>query len=409
MQLDLLYKNIIANYAAVVWIALINLLTLPFYYRLLGNESWSILSVYIAAQSVFAILDAGLLQIMSKTVAGMAAEKQNPYRSYIEFSRIYSKIALVSVVIVAGLSPVIWHVFNGRTELLLALCFQIFFQLKNNCNTGYWSGTQQQQLANIRQCSFITLKHAVFIAICLFIKPLPLFYALVFSTLTATEYFLNRALIIQPAELADGTEQQGKSLYQVRAMSVAILSGAFVSQADKLILPAMVTAQQFGQYLLIANFALALFNLQYPVLKAFIPHQMSGINEAANDKKLFCTLSLFCALPGLIAILFSRFICEKLLGTTDIAEYLLLSFRLIILAVIINGYYNIFYSKMIRRSAHRIILLTNLTNCCMVAAVVYFSSAYFNILGGAMGWLCASTIQIVIALAWLYIKNTDKY
>ena len=70
-------KNIIANFAGSGWSALMGLIFLPFYIRLMGAESYGIVGIFVSLQAIFSILDLGLSQTLNREMARLSANPNN--------------------------------------------------------------------------------------------------------------------------------------------------------------------------------------------------------------------------------------------------------------------------------------------------------------------------------------------
>src|SRR5438093_2393132 len=73
MTMNLLRRNIIANFAGQGWSALIGLAFVPLYIRLLGIEAYGLIGVYAMLLGAFQILDFGLSTTMNREMARYSA------------------------------------------------------------------------------------------------------------------------------------------------------------------------------------------------------------------------------------------------------------------------------------------------------------------------------------------------
>ena len=87
-------RNVVSNYATVVWMSGLSFAFVPIYVRNLGPAEWGVVAACVTLQGFLALLDVGLGQIMPRSfarVAGNAREEAALFRAY---SRIYTVLAL---------------------------------------------------------------------------------------------------------------------------------------------------------------------------------------------------------------------------------------------------------------------------------------------------------------------------
>ena len=70
--MNLLQKNITANFLGSTWQALIGLIFVPFYIKFMGIESWGLVGFFITLQAIFGLLDMGLTSTLNRELARLS-------------------------------------------------------------------------------------------------------------------------------------------------------------------------------------------------------------------------------------------------------------------------------------------------------------------------------------------------
>lgn len=417
---NILFTNAISNYVAAAWLGIVSLALTPIYLKVLGPTQWGIVSICIAVQAFMFLIDAGLAQIMPRDIA---KEKKNEglLSVFLTYNYLYIIIAAFGWIVgYLSLPYIVSHWFNPpeSEQMVLALALkllltQFVFQLVNNSNLCYWYGIQKQYIACARQILFFSLKHALAIIFILVWEKNAISYQLAFLSVTVVECLFNRYAVIKEVK----TQQKIglnfdfariKRLFKESGvLSLAILLGMFTTQIDKLVLSKQVGISIFGYYAIIAFLGAAFLQLQYPLMRAFLP-RLTTENNRSNLGSYVTMLKfvmIFCIMPTLIAIIFSEKILLLWLHNVEVATLGALTLRLILVATILNAFYNVIYQKIIISGDGRFILLTNLICMIVVFPLTYFLSKKIGIQAGGIAWLSTASIQLLFGVLWIVSKR----
>ena len=96
--------NILANYTSQIYVALIGILILPIYLKLLGAESYGLIGFFSMLQASFAILDLGLSSTISRETARFRAGAIKT----LEYLRLYRALSIFFVLIAILGAIIIW-------------------------------------------------------------------------------------------------------------------------------------------------------------------------------------------------------------------------------------------------------------------------------------------------------------
>ncbi|MDB5963524.1 MAG: wzx, partial [Polaromonas sp.] len=238
-------RNTTINYFGIVWRAALSILLIPVYVHRMAPQEWGIVAVCIALQGFLALLDAGLSQIIPRDIARAEARSSELLsKIFTVFSKAYFFLAAIGFCLGQFVIPSLIGrglKLDEASSVNATVCFELallmfFFQFWNTVHIGFWNGTQEQHLANIRQIVFATLKHGSAVALVLIWAPTALSYMIAFAVFTVAEWIANRMTIsrrLQRSAPIVTTHDLKALTREVGILSIGVLMGVLVSQMDR--------------------------------------------------------------------------------------------------------------------------------------------------------------------------------
>lgn len=396
-------RNVLSNYASVVFLGGGVLVLYPIYIKVLGAEQWGIVSACLLIQSFMLFLDSGMSQIMPRDVSS-SDETTKIYSSYLSFYLFISIIGFLGIFISSHYLSSFW--FNGvkdKLELEIALkiiSIQFFFQFLNNANLGLWNGLQAQVIANKRVCIFFFIKHALAFSFIL-IEGSAVSYVLAFSIVTVCEFFYNFSTIKRRYIIKNDFFVSYKSALRVLfgnlPFSIGVIIGVFTSQLDRILISKYVSIELFGYYSLAVQYGLAFLQFQYPIIKALIPAASSAKNKNELYKvvRLSALILTFMFIPLGVSYSYSKELLVFITKNNDFVEHVNDVFRLIIMSVFFNYIYGVLYSLMIKNKNGFFVFIVNI--CAISAMLIYFFifSDRNSLITGGVLW----NINVIVCLS----------
>src|SRR3989442_1965271 len=109
--MDLIRRNIAANFAAQGWIALMGFIFVPFYLRFIGAEGYGLVGFFVLLSSALALLDGGLaVTVTRQTAAYIKGDDEHQARIVSLLRTIecfFWPLALFIALVVASVEPFI--------------------------------------------------------------------------------------------------------------------------------------------------------------------------------------------------------------------------------------------------------------------------------------------------------------
>ncbi|HLP18394.1 MAG TPA: oligosaccharide flippase family protein [Bacteroidota bacterium] len=293
--------NIIANIAGSGWSALIQLLFIPIYIRLLGIEAFGLIGFYLTMQVVLQILDFGLSPTINREMArySVLPDSAGEARDLVRTLEVcYWSVSVVIGAAILILAPAIasqWiHAGMLPTatvqQALMLMGILAAFQWPLTFYQGGLLGLQRQPLVGGLEILFSTLTHGGAVLVLLFVSPtITAFFIwriiVGILQISAFLFFLWRSLpaAVRPARF--DARLLAKIWRFSAGMSGITLSSIILSQSDKVVLSKVLSLEYFGYYSLAYTVVNGLSKLSIPVFNAIFP-RFTSLLTAGDDEGL---------------------------------------------------------------------------------------------------------------------------
>jgi len=295
-----LTSEVAINLAGRATAAIISVLMVPLYARILGLESYGLLGFYNFLIAFSGALDIGLPTAINRVMASSlgrsdSLDRQKNLRA---FEALLWAIALLIFLISPALShygatnwiqPGSLSILTVKISLLLSL-LSLGLRFPIATYQGALYGLRRHMTVNLITTLFLVARHGVSIAALVFIsKDIRLFFIVqaVFSGLEV-------AVSAFAAWRATGggalhTKVEFFRISNIRhflgELTVISLAAAFLNHSDKLVLSRYLPLDKFSLYSICASIALGLYTLSYPVFNAAYPRLTSAFNEGPTKLK----------------------------------------------------------------------------------------------------------------------------
>ncbi len=292
-------KNLISNYAYSVWSAVISVLFIPIYIKLLGAEAYGLIGFYITLSAVFAFLDRSLSFTLNRQLAlysrDLKKNKENIQNIVKSFEGIYigfSILLMVGIYFLSSLISTYWlndTSFGSQkiTDIVLLIGLLLSCRWPISVYTSALNGLQKQVAYNVISAISIFLSAGGVVFVLYFIKAEIEYYfywqiiVQILTLVVMRSYLWNQ---IRVKEFASKFSMSLlKEVWKFTAgMSVIALLGMTINQIDKVLLSKFLNLENFGYYMIAASVAASLSRLSGPVFRAFYPRMTQLIKDDSN-------------------------------------------------------------------------------------------------------------------------------
>jgi len=428
--MNLLKKNIVANFAGSIWQALMALIFIPIYIKFMGIESWGLIGIFSTLLIVFGLLDMGLSSTLNREMARLSVlpRKEQEMRNLVRTLEVfYWSVAVFAGIIAVSLSSFIAHHWIKAGQLsaktieqsLLIMGFVIALRMPIGFYSGGLMGLQKQVLLNVIIICMSTLRGAGAVLILWLVSPTiqafflwQIFVGIINILLLAMS--LRRAL----------PRGEGKTVFQKQllkgiwrftaGMSGITILAVILTQMDKIILSKMLSLEMFGYYALASVVAMSLGRLFTPVFYSIYPRftQLVSIDDQDGLKRLYhksCQFMSVLILP--IASVIALFSYEILLLWTQnpiTAEKSHLLVSILICGTALNGLMNLPYALQLAFGWTRLSFFKNIIAVILLVPLIIYMTKHYGAVGAASIWLSLNMCDVFFVIPIMHRRLLRK-
>lgn len=418
-------KNIIVNFVGKFWSLLSVFVFVPLYIRILGFDSYAVISFMLVIAGVVTVLDAGLTATLSREFARVDITQELKSKTLNTLESIYLLIIGVVIFGIFSFSELIadsWlniDAFSNEdlTWFIRLISFDVAFQMLFRFYVGGVLGLEKQVFANLLQVGWGVLRNGL-VVIAIWISPnLNSFF--IWQAISTIVFALVAKIYLQKLlnesksfDFSFSLQIDNQTLSRVwkfaGGMMLISLVAALNSQMDKIAISRLLPLQTLGHYTLAVSLSMALVTLVNPIAVALLPRftvLYSGKNYG-DAKRIFTiinTITTVLVFSFMVNMIFYPedliwiWTADPLLGKAGgrYLPYLAFSLGMIALqiipfnVVIANGY-------------------TKLNNILGLTSLILTLPGYwvFTTLYGAIGAAVVyALVQFVITLIFYYQVN----
>jgi O-antigen/teichoic acid export membrane protein len=406
--MNLIKKNIAANFAGSIWQSLMALIFIPLYIKFMGIESWGLIGIFATLQGILGLLDMGLSSTLNREMSRLSVlpGKEQEMRNLVRTLEVlYWSVAVFVGITVVSLSPFITHHWVKTSQLspktieqaLLIMGFVMALQMPIGFYSGGLMGLQKQVLLNVINISIGTLRGAGAVLILWLVSPTIQAFFLWQIVTSAINIFLLVLFLWRRLPLGDNKavfqKQLLKGIWRFTAgMSGIAILATILTQLDKVILSKMLSLEMFGYYTLASMVAMSLVRFFTPVFYSIYPRftQLVSIDDQDGLKQLYhksCQFMSVLILP--IAIVIALFSYEiLLLWTQDPATagktHLLVS--ILICGTAINGLMGMPYALQLAFGWTKLSVFKNIIAVILLVPLIIYMTKHYGATGAASVW-----------------------
>jgi O-antigen/teichoic acid export membrane protein len=415
-----LWHNVAANFLGQAWIALIGVVFLPVYVRLLGMEAYGLIAVFVSLQALLFVFDIGLSATLNRELARHSHARSESSRTHdlvrtLEW--VFWPLCLVAALLVAGASTTIaehWlqPVAFPRQRVAHAVMLMglaIATQWPSAFYAGGLNGVERQVVLNATNVVFATLRWVAVIPVLWWIAPtieVFLYWQVAVAVLQALAM---RALLMRALpRRTQAAHFRVAVLHEVRAFALGMFFIAGLSfalmQTDRIVLSKLLSLDQFGRYVLVATVAATLSRVFNPFFSALYP-RYSGLVASGDHANLVILYhrsnQLLAVLVAAVASVLAFFAEDVLRLWTHDSQLASTGGPVLVILVVgsaLNGLMNLPYALQLAHGWTRLALYQNLIAVFFVVPATWMLANRYGILGAASVWAVLNFCYITMGI-----------
>ena len=425
----MLKQNIIANFSAKIWIISIGLITTPVHLQLLGGEAYGFVGLLMTFSVITTLFDFGISHVILKESATCykvtnpsEADKKNFLNivTTLKYFNIFLSVTLFIAVLISAdlvstnlleldkLQPVEARqliVYLGAASALI--WYTSFYR-------NILIGIQMQVWLSKNDVVFFSLKHlGAIVSMHIFGKNAEVFFIHIILV-TLLENIVVQLKVYKVLKIKFGKEKKFSinSLKKVwrYALSTASTSvvGMMVSQADVLLLPAMLPMKEYGYYMTARVLGRSILHLTQPLSAAYRPRLMelavkSSEIEIRNTYFQASRLAALAIIPAAILIsIFSKEILLLWTQNSELAKVTNTTLSLLVLGTMINALMNIAYSLQLAHGWTSLALKTNIVMLILLFPLMKYLISSHGMVGTALSWFIINLGYLLIVIPLMH-------
>jgi O-antigen/teichoic acid export membrane protein len=416
-----LRRNLIANFVGAGWLALSGLIFAPIYIRLLGIESYGLISFYYLLQAALQVFDFGLSPTINREMArySVQPERSAEARDFVRTFEVgYWGLGLALGVLVWAAAPFIatrWLKVDVLSVeavqfSVTSMAVLIVLQWPLTLYEGGLLGLQRQVLFNSLLVTMTTLRTVGVVFFFWAVAPSIVNFFLWQIIVSVAHVVLITVLFWRSLPPAHRTPRIDLRLVQrvwhfAAGMMGSTLSWFVLSQSDKIILSSVVSLALFGFYALASAIANSLSILVAgPVFNATFPRFSTLIALGDREQtRLFYHFSsqLIAVLVfplGAVLAGFSYEIVLLWIGNPVTARAVAPIAGILIVGTILSVLKSIPYAVQLAHGWPAIGLRINVGSLVWYIPTMLVLINQFGAIGAATGWVALNATQLLLVL-----------
>lgn len=410
--------NIFSNFLTQIWTGLVQLLFIPAYINILGNESYGLISLYPSLLSLFTALDLGFGNTLNRELTKYSINstaKETAADLTFTLEIIFWIIGLAIGLLFASSANWVASTWLNKTQLPQEKVYGVFILMgvltfvrwPISLYNGGMVGIQRQNSLNTIAVIMETLRAVGVIFILKFVSNGIYSFFIWQILVTALNTFILRITLwksICPPKYRPVFSKQ--LLSQITNFSIGLsgitLLKTLSMHADKLILSKIVSLNMLGYYTFSFSIALVLTRVVNPIITAFYPRFVQAIytQDYTSQRNLYHQSSQLLAVIIIPIALTLSFFTEEILGiwlnnpsTTAQCAPLV---RILILGSMINGLITIPYYFQLANAWTKLALRKNMISFLVSIPLLIWSSNKYGTQGASFVWLGINVSYIII-------------
>ncbi|MBG9388883.1 lipopolysaccharide biosynthesis protein [Caenimonas aquaedulcis] len=416
-------RNVAANFAGNAWAALIALAVVPVYIHLMGIEAWGVVGILVSLQAIFAMLDLGLSQTLSREMARLSVDPGNRQAmadTACTIEVVYACASVAVALLVLGAAQFIAHEWLRPEHLsreavrdalwIMALVIGLRWPLA--LYQGAMAGIQRQVLLNGLLAGFATVQALGGVAVLRWIAPSVQNFLLWQGACALVQVGAMRIVLFhciappRPPRF-DIAILHGLWRFAAGITAIAVVS-MLLTQVDKILLSRMLTLADFGYYVFATTVAGALYALTTAVHAAYQPRfaALAALPDTGVLARVYhhaCRTMAVAIIPaGVVLALFSTEFVAWWTRNPELAARSGVLVSLLVVGNLLHGLMHLPYALQVAFGWTRLALVSNAIAVAVLVPTLYVAIGRWGAPGAAVVWIVLNLGYLCITVQLMH-------
>jgi len=417
-------KNIAANFGGSLWTALVSLLFIPIYLHFLGVEAYGLVAIFATLLAMFAVLDMGLNQTLTREIARLAVlpDSAREMRDLLRTLEIpYVGMGLIIGLVVVLIAPWIAHEWINNQTLptstvqtaVMLMGLMIAIQWPLGFYSGGLVGLQEQVKLNYINSIMQTVRGVASALVLWQLSPtIEAFFLTQFATsvmhILIIRLLLWRKLPFDPHPPRFRTDLlRGLWRFAAGVTGIGLIS-SLLMQLDKIILSKLLSLEMFGYYAIANVVSMNVYRLFGPIYSAIYP-RLTNLVSLGSEKELaafyhrsaqFLAAAVFPAVA--ILVFFSRDLLLIWLQNPVTADAVAPIASILVLGTALNGIMHIPYGLQLAVGWTSLALSFGVFSVVIFGTLLVVLTQSYGVVGAAMSWPIQQALYVIFTVPLMH-------
>lgn len=421
-----LKRNVVANYFASGWAAIVGLAFVPIYIRYLGIEAYALIGLFATLQVWFALLDIGVGATVNRELARMCSGAKNAQhgRDLLKSMEVISlALACFVAALVLAVSPLIatqW--LNAETltpeaagSAIALMGFVIAAQSLGSLYRNALLGLQRQLWLSAATATWTTVRAVGSVGVLVLHSPTISAFFVFQLAVSATEALCNRLHLHRSLPPSTSTARfSSAALLDVWRFAAWVSGGAILATAlmhlDKVLLAKLLPLADLGYFMLASAVAASLSIFTIPVHNVAYPRfakMATSDNEHAMSSEYhrFAQLLSIGVIPaGLVLSLFSEEIVLLWTGDSVTTRAVAPLLRVWVIGTTLNSLMYVPYLAQLAHGWTKLSVVTNTIAVLIMIPLILILVPRHGAIAAAWIWVALNAAYVVFTIPVMHSR-----
>ncbi len=426
-----LRRNVLANYAGQAWMALMGVVFVPLYIRVLGMEAFALVGLMLSIQAFSILLDLGMGGVLNRELARRSHDSQlkssmgDLVRTFEYLVWPIALLVALAIWLSSGFLANDWlHPENLTREqtahAIAVMGLAVALQWPSSFYTNGLSGLEQQLTLNWINAGFATLRSVGVLGVLYWVSPtisaFMWWYALVaVGQSAASSIALWRLLPCSNFRESRFCREEIRSAGRFAGGLLAIMAlSVTVVQLDRIVLSAMRPLAELGYFSLAMSVAAGMGRMIQPMFNALYPRYSKLVSQGkqATLTHLYhlsnqCLCAVVAAM-SVVLIIYARDVMYLWTGDTTIAARTAPALSILVAGTALNGLMNLPYALQLANGWTRLTVGANLVALIVGLPFCIWAVDHYGVVGAAGLWFLTNLGFVSIAIPLMHRRLMQK-